>query len=163
MVMRNTARAIIIHEDQLLVIARERMDRGLGLLQYYSIPGGMIEPHESSEQAVVRELHEEMLVDVRVNRYLGVIHLRAENVGERQYQDRVHYFYLCSGVVGLPVMNPGAPEIQHRLPGDLRFEPRWVPVTTATGEFHPDYQEVMAWVQQHRGVLEAEPAFEIRR
>lgn len=159
--MRTTSRAIIIQDKKLLVIVRERFDNQLGLLKYYAIPGGGIEAGEGSEQAVIRELHEELLVSARVERYLGVVRLEGEAWGERRYQPRTHYFYLCSGVEGLPVVSPAAPEITSRLPGDLRFEAAWVPIMTPLAQFHPDYAPVIAWLQIHASELQSIQPFEI--
>jgi ADP-ribose pyrophosphatase YjhB (NUDIX family) len=65
--LRKSARALIIHDGRILVMQRKRFSMRSGeWIEYYSIPGGGIERGEAPEEAVVRELREEMGVDIRV-------------------------------------------------------------------------------------------------
>lgn len=54
--------AVIVREGRLLVIRRSLSVRAPGA---YCFPGGGIEPDETEEQAVVRELREELSVAIR--------------------------------------------------------------------------------------------------
>ena len=55
---RRSARAIVVAEGRLLLIRRERE-----ALSYFVLPGGGIEPGETSEQACARELREETTLE----------------------------------------------------------------------------------------------------
>jgi 8-oxo-dGTP diphosphatase len=61
-IVRYGAVAVIIQDGRLLVIRRSQHVIAPGM---YCFPGGGIEPGESEEQAVVRELHEELGCAVR--------------------------------------------------------------------------------------------------
>jgi mutator protein MutT len=54
--------AVILRDDRFLVIQRAKEIRAGGL---FCFPGGGIEPGENSRQAVVRELKEELGVEIR--------------------------------------------------------------------------------------------------
>jgi len=62
------AAAIIIRADEVLV-ARRRP--GLHLAGQWEFPGGKIEPGETAEQCLVRELREELGIDCRIESFLG--------------------------------------------------------------------------------------------
>ena len=107
---RRTARAIIIHEGQLLLIERWRPGH-----HYFSIPGGGIEPNETPEQAVLREMTEETGCQVAVERHLYTLNLP---------DGTTHYIFLASWLSGEPHLPADSPEA---LKGpDDRFEPCWV-------------------------------------
>jgi 8-oxo-dGTP diphosphatase len=56
------ARAVIIHQDRVLVIKRTKPEQEA----YWVFPGGGVDDGETPEQAVQRECHEELGVDIRV-------------------------------------------------------------------------------------------------
>lgn len=57
--MNKAVRAIIIHDDKLLVMRRNKQ-RG----DYYTLIGGRVDTNETLEQALVREVKEETSLDV---------------------------------------------------------------------------------------------------
>lgn len=61
--------AVVTDGGRLLLVLR-RNDPGRGL---WSLPGGRVEPGETVEAAVRREVREETGLDVRVGRLLGVV------------------------------------------------------------------------------------------
>jgi len=64
---RRGAVAVIVRGSRLLVIRRSKSVVAPGM---YCFPGGGIEEHETAEAAVVRELQEELAVEVRPTRLL---------------------------------------------------------------------------------------------
>ena len=68
--MGKTARAIIFKDNQLLVFFRRKIKDGKEIT-YYAIPGGHVEGTETFEETVIRELKEEMNLDIELLGYLG--------------------------------------------------------------------------------------------
>ena len=64
---------------------------------FYSLPGGTIEPGETPEQAVIRELKEECNLDVEVVRPLSVVH---------RVKNRTKYTFECK-IVGDQIPSVG--------------------------------------------------------
>jgi 8-oxo-dGTP diphosphatase len=73
-----TAAAIIEYPDgKILLIKRgSRVFRG-----YWALPGGRVEPKETVEQAVVREVKEETGLDVEILEKIGEYHEKGINGG----------------------------------------------------------------------------------
>ena len=79
--------AIIKKENTYLIVQRNR-DKYLGLK--WEFPGGKVEPNESFQEALLREIHEELNIDINIH----------EKLAEEKYKDSeinivLHYF-LCS-------------------------------------------------------------------
>jgi 8-oxo-dGTP pyrophosphatase MutT (NUDIX family) len=85
---------------------------------YFSVPGGGIEPGETAEQTVVRELREETGCVVRPERPLYLV--RFEDGTE-------HSIFLATYVSGTPHLPVDSPEAQLDDPNN-RFQPNWVPL-----------------------------------
>jgi len=64
--MRTRAAAILIQNDNIALIERHRGGR-----HYFSFPGGGVDDGETAEQAVVREVDEELGLHVRVIRQVA--------------------------------------------------------------------------------------------
>jgi 8-oxo-dGTP pyrophosphatase MutT (NUDIX family) len=73
--MRIRAAALIIQGDSIAVMERHRNGR-----HYFTFPGGGVDAGESSEQAVIREVLEELGLHVRVIRLVAEVWFR----GNRQ-------------------------------------------------------------------------------
>ena len=84
--MRKTARAIIIQDDKLLVFFRRKVREGKEVT-YYAIPGGHVEGDETCEETVVRELKEEMNLDIEIISKLGS--LIVDNQEENYYHAKI--------------------------------------------------------------------------
>ena len=110
--MVKTSRAIIIKDNKLLVFFRRRIRNGKEVT-YYAIPGGHVEENESLSDCVIRELKEEMNIDIRVISYLG--NIIVENKEE-------NYFH-CEIVGG--VLKFGGEELE-RCNDDNYYEIRWL-------------------------------------
>src|SRR5574344_1661182 len=83
--LRKTVRAVIIYNNQLVTLFRRKNN-----LEYYSLPGGGIEANETKEEALNRELKEELNIKVKIIKYLF----------QDQMNDKINYFYLCEYISG---------------------------------------------------------------
>ncbi len=118
---RKTARAIIVHDGKVLLMERWRHDAKTGKeLHYFSIPGGGIEPKESPEVAVVRELFEEMQVVIRPRE---VVLQEIDDRGDH------HTFFVADYLSGAPKLGPRSPE-RARAKASNRYAPHWIDKTT---------------------------------
>lgn len=110
--MVKTSRAIIIKDNKLLVFFRRRIRNGKEVT-YYAIPGGHVEENESLSDCVIRELKEEMNIDIRIISYLGniIVDNKEEN-----------YFH-CEIVGG--ELKFGGEELE-RCTDDNYYEIRWL-------------------------------------
>jgi 8-oxo-dGTP diphosphatase len=113
--MRKAARAIVIKDDQLLVMHRNKFGK-----EYYTLPGGGIEPNETPEQTVIRELVEETGVVVAIERLVFI-----ENPGAIF---GTQYVFLCSYQSGQPVLHPDSEEAASNRSGQNLYTPMWLPV-----------------------------------
>ena len=79
---------IIINDNKLLTV-NTKQDENVYL------PGGYVELGETTEEAVLRELKEELLLDFEIKEYLGVL----ENYFEVEKRGKVHeisFYYLMN-------------------------------------------------------------------
>ena len=113
--MRKTSRAIIIVDDKLLVFFRRKIRDGK-IVTYYAIPGGHVEENETCEDTVVRELKEEMNIDIKVLNYLGKL------VVDNQEES----YYHCE-IVGGEIKFDG--EELERCSDTNYYEIRWLPIS----------------------------------
>lgn len=110
--MRKTARAIIFKDNKLLVFFRRKVIGGREIT-YYAIPGGHVEVNETTEETVVRELKEELNLDIQLLGYLGKL-----IDGERE-----EYYYHAKIVGG--ELQFGGEELE-RNNQDNYYEVRWL-------------------------------------
>ena len=68
--MEKTVRAVIIEDNKLLVFFRRKLVNNK-MITYYALPGGHVEGNETLEETVIRELKEEMNLDIEILGYLG--------------------------------------------------------------------------------------------
>lgn len=83
--------AAILIEDHKMFAA----ERGYGTWKgWYELPGGKVEPGESGEEALIREMREELEVDVEIQKFVQTI--------EYDYPDfhLILHCYLCEIVGG---------------------------------------------------------------
>ena len=86
---RIVARGIIFINKKLIAIHRIKEKDGK-CEEYYVFPGGGVEENETMEEAVIREIKEEIGIDVKAKKYL--YKLDTENT--------VEHFFLCEYVNG---------------------------------------------------------------
>ena len=65
-IMKETVRAIIVDGKNILLIARIKSNDS-----YFIFPGGGVEEGEDHEQALIREVKEELGIDVRVRELIA--------------------------------------------------------------------------------------------
>lgn len=109
---RISSRAIIIDDDSVLAIFRRKRKDGV-VKEYYVIPGGGLEDGETLEENVIRELKEEISVDIEILGYLGIVE-REDTIG--------HYFH-CKITNGTPVLGG---EEKDRMSEDNYYEIKWL-------------------------------------
>jgi 8-oxo-dGTP pyrophosphatase MutT (NUDIX family) len=107
------ARAIVVQDGAVLLIERHRAGR-----HFFVFPGGKLEPGESDEAALVREVEEET----------GLIARPERLVAEVTFPDRVQTFWLAS-VVGGKFGTGTGPEMTGKKPPERgTYRPVWLPV-----------------------------------
>ena len=67
--MINVVAAVIQNDDGKILIDQRNLKKSQGGL--WEFPGGKIEPNESREEAIVREIKEELTIDIDVEGYLA--------------------------------------------------------------------------------------------
>lgn len=113
--MRSASRAIIIHDDALLVTHRNKFGK-----EYDVLIGGGVNMGETLEQALVRELAEEGGVKV-TNLRLVFIEQAGDPYGTQ-------YIFLCDYAGGEPQLSPDSEEYQISQMGQNTYEPVWRPL-----------------------------------
>lgn len=102
--------AVVFDDAARLLLVRRANEPGRGC---WSLPGGRVEPGESDEQAVRREVAEETGLAVRVDRYVGGVRRRAPDGACYDIHD-----YACRTAGG------------SLRPGDDADDARWVDAAT---------------------------------
>ena len=90
---RVVSRGIIFIDDKVVLLKRIRKE-GDKYLHYYAIPGGGVEGEESLEEACIREVKEEVSLDVTINKYLGV----------EEYDKGIVHYYKVNYLGGTPIL-----------------------------------------------------------
>lgn len=112
---RITSRAIIVDNNKILVMKRRKLNHLNQIVEYYAVPGGGLEEGETKEDAVIRELKEEMNIDIELIDYLGV----DEN------DTSIAHFYSAKIISGTPILGG---EEKERLSYTNYYEPMWVDI-----------------------------------
>lgn len=125
---RHTARGIVIKDGQILLMERWRSGS-----HYFSIPGGGVEPGETLEETVLREIAEETTVQIRVE----------QQVLQMNHDDVRHHIFLCTYLSGEPYLPEDAPEFMHHNDDNV-FQPGWFDVDQLPGMPFVYWQPVKA-------------------
>ncbi len=87
----------IIEEGGKILISRRRLGDSLG--GFWEFPGGKRQAGETIEECLVRELREELAVEIRPRKFLkSVVH---DTAGKRLHL----FFYICDFIGGTPVFH----------------------------------------------------------
>lgn len=91
---RICVRGIVVKDNELAVIFRRKIKDGI-TTEYYVIPGGGVESTEDLEEALKRELQEELNIEVNIK----------ELAFKTEQDDRIEYFYICEYLNGTFELN----------------------------------------------------------
>lgn len=100
---RKVARGIIFIGNDVVLLKRIRKEKDT-YLHYYAIPGGGIEEGETKKVACLREVKEEVGLDVEISDYLG----------SEEYEKGICYYYKTKYKGGIPKL--GGEEKQQNNP-----------------------------------------------
>ena len=89
--------AAVIFKNNKFFIAQRNRNKHMGLC--WEFPGGKVEINENFEQALKREIKEELNISILINKKIGV-----ENYQDNKINVKLHY-YLCSHIDGEFVLN----------------------------------------------------------
>ncbi len=81
--LRPGAKALIVHEGKILLV-KEKLVRNGKEMVIYDFPGGGIEPGESLQEAVVREVFEEIGIQIVPERIVGAWDFVIDNSQDRR-------------------------------------------------------------------------------
>ena len=121
--IRVAANAVIVRDGQVLLVEFS----GGTDQAHFNFPGGGVEPGETLEEAVRREVREETCLDVIVQRLLLVVQSvgsRNTNTirGQRVPWNEVRFFFLCTLVH--PEHEPRLPDV----PDGDQSGVKWIPI-----------------------------------
>lgn len=93
--IKKTARAVVIIDKKIILIHRKKYNNKKIIKDYYVIPGGHLDEEETFEQAAIREVKEELGIEVSIEK--EILHEFNNDLN----QDEI--FYECkykSGILG---------------------------------------------------------------
>ncbi|MFQ5561738.1 MAG: NUDIX domain-containing protein [Nitrospinota bacterium] len=95
--MRVRPSALIVQKEKVLLLRYHYGDADV-----YAVPGGSPEPMETLEQALIREVDEELSVPIRIQE----IFLMGETISDKKEAAVLHTVFLAEIVSGAPQVNP---------------------------------------------------------
>ncbi|MBB1548582.1 MAG: NUDIX domain-containing protein [Clostridiales bacterium] len=87
--MHTSVRGIVNYNDKIVLIHRIKTKDDGAVRDYYVTPGGKIEENESHEEALRREIKEELGIEIEIK---GI----CLELDDRDYNDSFQYFYNCN-------------------------------------------------------------------
>lgn len=106
--------AVIIKDNKVLLMRRIKEGQ-----EYFVFPGGGIEKDESVENAIIREVKEELSLDAKIDKLLFQI----ENRGQQEL------YFLIKEFSGTPKL--GGPE-KERMSENNQYYPEWLDLSVAS-------------------------------
>lgn len=114
--MRKAARAIIVHNQSILLMKRNKFGT-----QYYVLPGGGIDMGEAADQAVIREVKEEASITVSNPKLVYIEDAHAPY--------GTQYIFTCDYKDGDVKIHPDSIEAKLNKQGQNTFDIMWVPIS----------------------------------
>lgn len=106
---------IIVKDNKILLMRRVRNGQ-----RYFTFPGGGIEENETPEEATIREMQEELTLDVKIDKLL--FKMFNPGLAGSNFKDRDDYFFLITEFTGEAKL--GGPELK-RMNDNDQFYPEW--------------------------------------
>ena len=91
--MHTSVRGIVNYNDKIVLIHRIKTKDDGNVRDYYVTPGGKIEENESHEEALRREIKEELGIEIEIKDL-------CLELDDRDYNDSFQYFYNCNYKAG---------------------------------------------------------------
>ena len=91
--MHTSVRGIVNYNDKIVLIHRIKTKDDGTVRDYYVTPGGKIEENESHEEALRREIKEELGIEIEITDL-------CLELDDRDYNDSFQYFYNCNYKAG---------------------------------------------------------------
>jgi len=118
------AAAIVIKNNAVALIKRRRDGR-----TYYVFPGGGMESGETPEVAAIREIHEELGLNVEIDRLIARVFYERDGVR------RSHQYYFLMRITGGEFGTGTGPEMQGLYPPQSgTYKAIWMPIKQLTRE-----------------------------
>jgi 8-oxo-dGTP diphosphatase len=116
------AAAIILEQNRLALIKRQREG-----MTYYLFPGGAVEDGETPEEAVIREVKEELGLVVGIKQLLAKVH----------FNQNVQLYYLANIQGGTFGTGDGEEYSDQKDPNDGSYHPVWLQLDELTESVRP--------------------------
>jgi len=106
--------------------------------EYFVFPGGGIKENESEEDAVIREVKEELSLDTKIDK----LAFQIENRGQEEL------YFLIKEFSGTPKL--GSPE-KERMNENNQYHPEWIGLDTASNlvNFYPEEARIKLLQLRH--------------
>ena len=111
--MNKRAVGVIVRDDRILLMKRIKNGRS-----YLTFPGGSVEEGETEAEATVREMKEELSIDVTLGPLLFTLLVK----------ERMHYYYLVKDFTGDVVL--GSADELSNLDKNNQYIPLWLRLDT---------------------------------